>query len=58
MCSFLEWLLQTCCTMFNSDGCWYRAKVIGLPMADTAEVEYVDYGNKCVVPRTALRKLR
>ena len=44
--------------MFNSDGFWYRAKVIGLPMADTAEVEYVDYGNKCVVPRTALRKLR
>lgn len=31
--------------MFNNDGYWYRAEVVGLPTSDIAEVLYVDYGN-------------
>lgn len=38
-------LLQPCCTVFNNDGYWYRAEVVGLPTSDIAEVLYVDYGN-------------
>ena len=37
--------LQPCCTVFNSDGYWYRAEVVGTPSVDIAEVLYVDYGN-------------
>ena len=36
---------KPCCTLFNNDGYWYRAEVVGLPSSDISEVLYVDYGN-------------
>jgi hypothetical protein len=48
--------LQPCCSRFNNDGYWYRAKVIGKPEVDVVEVEFVDYGNTGSVPKKSIRQ--
>ena len=48
-----------CCAQYTDDS-WYRARIINcIENADTqtAEVVYVDFGNKDLVPKKRLRKL-
>lgn len=47
-----------CAALLPSDGCWYRARVIGTVAKGQIEVYFIDYGNHEVVkPDNDLRKL-
>lgn len=51
-------LRGTCCAaLYSMDNVWYRANIIGLPNQENVMVEFVDYGNKELVPRVNIRPL-
>ena len=48
---------------FTHDACWYRARIAALPTDDTAlpptaQVEFVDFGDRASVHVDQLKKLR
>ena len=45
---------QVCCAQFSEDKVWYRAQVIGFPSLSECHVQFLDYGNVEVCPRSAI----
>ena len=43
--------------LYSLDNVWYRANIIGLPTQDNVMVEFIDYGNKELVPCVNIRPL-
>ena len=39
---------KACCAVFDGDGCWYRAEIIGIPTPFTVLVRNVTYKVKPV----------
>ena len=46
-----------CAAKFSADKSWYRAQVLNVNVDDTVEVEYVDYGNREILPFSDLRRI-
>ena len=46
-----------CAALYSIDDVWYRANIIGLPSQENVMVEFIDYGNKELVPRINIRPL-
>lgn len=43
---------------FTVDNTWYRAEIINIiPQSKKAEVQYVDFGNKEIIPFSKIRQL-
>ena len=50
-----------CCAQFTDDDSWYRARIIDCietTETQTAQVVYIDFGNKEYVPKGRLRRLK
>ncbi len=47
---------QACIAQFSEDQNWYRSQIVGLPGHRMVEVQYIDFGNKEVVPYYSLKK--
>ncbi|XP_061092080.1 RING finger protein 17 isoform X2 [Conger conger] len=54
---FCPTLEQACAALFE-DKVWYRAQIIGFPGNRLVEVQYVDFGNKKILPLSDIRKLK
>ena len=46
----------SCAAMFTEDGSWYRAEIMK-ESGDTAEVLFIDFGNRDTPPKSAIRSL-